>query len=139
VDPEVLKLARWVRRRVKRWVLNNPEIMTDMTGACAIASYALYRVLRAKGWGAEFCCGTSEWKGHCWVELNGHVLDITATQFDGPVIAVFPIRRPPMWFSKAVTGLKTLQGKTAEIEVESWESQSPIMYRRHVRRLVQQA
>lgn len=59
----------------------------DLEGCCAIASYALTKVVP----GAKFVVGCYVTKGkidnrpipmdHCWVQAGNEIVDITATQF----------------------------------------------------------
>jgi hypothetical protein len=50
----------------------------NLSGWCAIASYYLLRQLRSRGYqNAKFCAN----EDHCWLEWNGCLIDLTASQF----------------------------------------------------------
>jgi hypothetical protein len=55
--------------------LGDPD---DLCGSCGLASWALWKTLP----GSTLVVG--KWKDitHSWVEVDGHIVDITATQFD---------------------------------------------------------
>ena len=61
-----------------------------LRGLCGIASYALYQALIKEGFRPTFMMGDmpTVLGKHCWVELNGKVIDVTATQF-GVIDRVF--------------------------------------------------
>lgn len=78
------------------------------TGTCGRSSLFLTSVLRAAGHDdAEWCCGApgdhaaaegyhdgTGWRGHAWVGVAGHVLDITADQFGQPPVLLLPAPDP---------------------------------------------
>jgi ferredoxin len=96
---EILDLASRVRQavidygeslcNVYRGMAFDPD---NLGGACAIASTVLQKVLRQRGYDAEFVCSEGKHCHHCWVEVQGEVVDITATQFgqDYPEVHVVP-------------------------------------------------
>ena len=54
----------------------------SLSGYCAIASDALNDVLKSYGFDSKIVHADLKWYGpHCWIELNGWAIDITATQF----------------------------------------------------------
>lgn len=55
--------------------LGDPE---DLCGSCGLAAWALWRTLP----GTTLVIGKWNAITHCWVELDGHIIDITATQFN---------------------------------------------------------
>jgi hypothetical protein len=136
VVPEVKMLAQLVRERVCRWVRKDPEISHDLGGACAIASYALWRVLKAKGHPAVLVHQTDTDEAHCWVEVYGHTVDITATQYDGPPIAISLVGQPPEW-AYAYRFKHRRINQNAVREVKKWDNQSPLKYHSKIERLVQ--
>ena len=89
MDPlplEVIDLAHKVRIAVEE-LANNLEptwmiYKEDLAGMCAIASRALCTVLRSHGYRAKFVLAQYGLGSHCWVELDGWIIDITATQFE---------------------------------------------------------
>jgi hypothetical protein len=56
---------------------------TDLLGKCGICSYAVAEAFRKFGYKAEVKHGSflHKYYGHCWVESDGEIYDITATQF----------------------------------------------------------
>lgn len=65
-----------------------------MPGCCAITSFVLQRALRKLGDRAEFCSGYFSHKHkitpHCWLEIDGRVIDPTASQFGIPSLVYVP-------------------------------------------------
>jgi hypothetical protein len=51
----------------------------DLNGACAVASWLLFRALRDQGVEADFCISADE--GHCFCMVGDFVVDPTARQF----------------------------------------------------------
>lgn len=81
-----------VRRTVKRWANDNPFIsLDDMMGACAITSYTLWMILKELGCQQAklVCLEDHHCSGHCYVEYAGHIIDVTATQFDPTLPSVY--------------------------------------------------
>ena len=81
-------LAEFVRQQCELWGAEN-NFSKHLDCMCAIASHALtywfrkhsYQAVLAKG---EFTTDPDmDWGDcHCWVELDGEIWDITASQFD---------------------------------------------------------
>ena len=59
------------------------EFPLDLCGSCAIVSAILFKVLKDGGYNPFFWCGENfcQGGGHCWVEVDGFIVDLTATQF----------------------------------------------------------
>ena len=134
---EIQQIADHIRRQVKRWVKNDPSISSDLTGACAIASNALWQTLRLLGYDkANLVCVSTIDYGHCWVEYRGSVIDITASQFAGPEIAIFKRREAPSWFKTETWGRRRWNEHALK-EVWEWGSHSPINYQKQTERLVE--
>lgn len=61
----------------------------DMGGACGVASMHLLNLANKRGFNPTFVSGffagpkniISKSGGHCWIEYDGHIIDVTATQF----------------------------------------------------------
>lgn len=76
-----------VRRFLRRLRRYYPESITeDFMGACAIASTTLTRILKRCGLPATFVLGrfytpAGQHSSHAWVEVDGVIVDVTATQF----------------------------------------------------------
>jgi len=59
-----------------------PYVQPNLCGACGVASEALHTLLERHGHKSELLAGmldSRDW--HCWVELDGWVLDVTGEQF----------------------------------------------------------
>lgn len=111
-----------------------------MAGACAIASYTLYKVLEEAGYDPEFCCTYNDWDdGHCWVSLGNSVIDLTATQFctEMPKIYVETYPNYRKFLEKHVpNSRKPLKNIWAIKETMYWNEQSPLKYQAHIKRLI---
>lgn len=98
-DHLVLSTASLVRMAICAVVAPRTWRNTTLEGACGIASYALVRALKLQGRPATFVLGWHECEcggedcgagiGHCWVEVSGVVVDITARQFHASAPDVF--------------------------------------------------
>jgi hypothetical protein len=89
---EITRLAGEVREAAKELAIDiyqeehGAADPFDLCGMCAIASYALEQVLFDHGYESEFILAILDDPrpcSHCWVEIDGWIIDITATQF-GP-------------------------------------------------------
>lgn len=138
LHPDVERVAERVRAKVVRWVAGNPNIGNNLCGACAIASFALWRSLRAIGRQAKLVASIDDgYSAHCWVELSSHVVDITATQFGGPRIAIFKAGEIPDWaYEEVYVSGRKLVDAAAVKNIEQWDQQSPIVYKSKIDRLV---
>jgi hypothetical protein len=92
--PTPRQLATIVRKRAEEYAERtegfDPKTLDSM---CAIASYALVKALHKHGYkSAKLVVFEDENEGHCWVEYNGYVYDVTATQFDMRRPGVFIVR-----------------------------------------------
>lgn len=81
----IRRLARRVRTYLRAFRETVGVIYEDMAGACAIGSMILYKILRSIGLPATFVVGWWQ-RGchrtpHAWLELDGEIIDVTATQF----------------------------------------------------------
>lgn len=74
-----LEICKEVRRRAEA-LFNNSS---DLNGKCAICSWAIADIFRQFGYNAQVKHGlfVHESYGHCWVESDGEIYDVTATQF----------------------------------------------------------
>lgn len=89
----IRKLGLAVRKHLYRLHRYYPEaIARDLTGACAIGSVIMTRLLRRMGLAPVFVVGVYESSTqnspHAWVELDGEIVDVTATQFGRHLPAV---------------------------------------------------
>ena len=141
LDPMVLKAAQAVRKEVEIWAhrLSDPEdCMIDpdsLTGCCAIASYLLHRTLTHLGikstltMGRFFVNGRPSWDddanehcNHCWVVVDGQIVDVTASQFGCPdPVFVGPIDDDRYYVVRS--------GAAARHNIlRDWNTQSPVCY-----------
>lgn len=109
------KQARvWAEENVQRF-----ECHDNLMGMCAIASGRLWMLLRQQGITsrlmlAELPNGTC----HVFVEYNGAIVDVTATQFGKPEVVVIEMSGRSEWFwtasyvFKDVTTLRANQIET---------------------------
>lgn len=84
-------MKRWIAEKVREkaevYVKKMPKTDdiddSNLAGLCAIASFALKKELEKNGYEAQLIRGGFQdaWGGHCWVECEGEIIDITATQF----------------------------------------------------------
>ena len=126
-DPRVLHIAK----RTRAWaeaLARRHGFPPDLCGLCATASAQLMLALRAKGYDAVF----HENYGHCFVVLNGYIIDITATQFgkrNKVFIHQYPLPKRGEWKdywwtrSKARTfnGVRRIQRRQDWFEIERAE------------------
>ena len=81
---DILNVAREARELCeilsRRHFLNRSKKIT-LAGYCLLASDLLYHRLKNKSFKPKFMVGENYYKGHCWIEIDDYVLDITATQF----------------------------------------------------------
>lgn len=89
---EVAELVRW---EIEAFVLNRDCSISykDLCGACGIGSWVLNRVYRRLGVNSHFVMGRYDknshfhdtyYGNHCWLEIDKHIVDVTATQFGVP-------------------------------------------------------
>lgn len=50
---------------------------SDMCGFCAVSSYIVFLYLSKRGFKPKFMLADC----HCWIEVDNHFVDLTATQF----------------------------------------------------------
>lgn len=139
VPPTVLRVATVVRSEVSRWVGRAGIDRKTLCGACAIGSYAFWRCLRAMRYRATFVCHFDGASGHCWVEARNHIVDITATQFGGPEVAVFEVGQTPSWLANPLVYYpgRRYENRRALGVVQTWDSQSPVGYEDRIEILAQ--
>jgi len=134
-------LASKVRDAVRIWTEHSCEIDTTLGGACAIASYTLWQAFDASEIDARFVLYNGTLGSHCWVESDGKIFDITATQFGGPEVAVFDTSEHPDWFAEAISfdSVKDvfLYDEVACKDLRGWpREQDPITYETEIYRFL---
>ena len=147
IDSRVIKVAKLVRDKVTRWTKDNRDVDDNLCGACAIASYTLWRVLNTLGYSPTFACIYTPDCSHCWIEIGDKMLDITATQFGESEIFV---ASPDHWINYFLNDdsfdddyivddtIEVLKNKQAISTVKDWSSQSPVSYYKEINRLCRQ-
>jgi hypothetical protein len=73
VLPVALEVREWLHKRARSQT-------HDMCGYCGVGSAELWRRLQAKGIASTICVHVSSF-GHVFLEVDGHVVDVTASQF----------------------------------------------------------
>lgn len=151
------RIATRVRKGMERFAPTvNEKVngdMQDLNCYCAIASHALMTALKKAGIPAKLVVGyfdeDEEWDyndesdnqldaNHCWVEIEGHYMDITATQFaqysEEKVVILAKEDADlyyPYTFPKTI---KNMQGKKRD----SWGNQAPrVEYTKQILALAQ--
>jgi hypothetical protein len=135
----IQKLGSFIRSQVEIWTKHNPDIDEyDLAGACAIASYTLYRCLIKLGYQPKLIMADSGCGCHCWVELNNYIIDLTATQFNKALPKVLIVSKYS--YKKLIPELKNYKtlsnNKNAVKFIKTWDQQSPLIYLSKIRRLV---
>lgn len=87
----VLRTDAWAKRQAHK-----AEFGSDRAGLCALASARLCAELELAGFQpAVRVVHSARLSGHCFVECEGWLLDVTATQFGLSALEVHPMRRRP--------------------------------------------
>ena len=125
---ELERLGRAVRRELSPLLLRgikSGDFYGDFGGACAIVSYTMYRVLRKQGLEPTLALAGGRFRTylHCWVEVDGFIVDLTATQF-GYKRPVQVVTRPSEWHKPLIS-----RGRRVITEVKGWHGQSPLRHR----------
>jgi hypothetical protein len=82
MDNRIKEVAMLVRKAVVAHA-SSIGYPGNLSGMCAIASFTLARALESEGIIAIPIQGyVDNGGGHCWIEVAGNVVDVTATQFD---------------------------------------------------------
>jgi len=92
LDPKIIEIATDIRKKAYNFAMSDASKEYDfhhednLSCMCAVASYALYKDLLKKGYNSDtvkFVEGDfeDEYCGHCWIEIEGFIVDVTATQF----------------------------------------------------------
>lgn len=145
INKEIKDTCILVWMHVRKWVENiyciDPE---DMQGACCIASYTLYRILKAKGYNCNFIMAMDkdDYEGHCYVEYENYVLDLTPKQFniELPDILVIKKEKYIECIPKLDKYVRVVSGKRAIGQFKEWtKEQNPLTYRGKIDYLIKKA
>jgi hypothetical protein len=99
-----IRAARRVRRSLVRWRRN-----TDLGGDCAIASLLVASAIGDLGALRHHDLSFKSWSPHVWNEIDGVIIDVTATQFNDldeyqPYVRGVLVTTEPRIFHAQVTG-----------------------------------
>lgn len=94
-----LETRAWAEENVEK-ILNYPAL--DLGGLCAVAASELFIRLGKIGVQSTLCSVSTDDGGHCFVEVDGWIVDVTATQFGSEFgsIEIFSSKRKPARFTK---------------------------------------
>lgn len=120
-----------VQRKVQQAAIDMDAALgaaDDLAGTCGYASWALWQVLP----GSHLVLG--EWDGytHAWVEYDGYIVDITATQFG----AFARVRLLLKTSKRASLYYREHMNSDAEDQVTEWY---PVEWRDELTRLLEEA
>ena len=76
----ILEVATSVRKKMVR-VAKDEGFSTDLCGLCLRASTVLHKALSRAGVKSKLIMGEYGGLEHCWVTVEGTIVDITGTQF----------------------------------------------------------
>ena len=83
----ILSVAKEVRAKCVRFAFSDAakdyhfHSCPDLECMCAVASHVLVTALKKKGCHGHIVRGEFNGNDHCWVEIYGHIVDITGSQF----------------------------------------------------------
>jgi len=124
------ELGRALRKEMKPFIKKHEsDFYGNFGGACGVMSYAMYQVLKRLGLKPVLALAGPQTQTfqHCWVEVDGLIVDLTATQF-GYDKTVQVTSRPSEWHKP----LK-YRGHRVINELKTWhDGQSPMNNRRAV-------
>lgn len=104
---KIKEVANQTRRWAERYAANN-YFPRDLTGVCAIAATKLFLDLQKNGFKDIHIVENTE---HAFVVCEGHIVDVTATQFGLGSIVIEPKSKKPNYtFWKTDRKFKTANG-----------------------------
>jgi hypothetical protein len=115
-----IKLAGVARNHIVRYM---PEWDNDLNGACGVATFHLMALANKHGTSPTFVAGLfslnqdEEEHGHCWIEYDGYIIDITAAQFDEELPLVHVVPAPDVHY---IYDFKTNDLDEAYNEIAYW-------------------
>ena len=101
IDPQIKKIARDTRK----WCMRHRykvNVYCDLCGMCAIAAGELHKRLTHAGFDSKIALRNKNF-GHAFVICEGHIVDVTATQFSWKykAVEIVPLSqkkdRPTFW------------------------------------------
>jgi hypothetical protein len=85
---------------VRHWTVAKAQQMKmdeDLCGMCAIASAELFKHLVHLGYKPEIHVWEGGWTAHCFVIVEDHVCDVTATQFGLHDVILEHVKEAEQW------------------------------------------
>jgi hypothetical protein len=139
LNNSIKKIGKFVRSNVIEWTKDNYDIdKWNLAGACAIASYTLYKCLIKLKYKPKFIVAEGCNGAHCWLELDNYVIDLTATQFNMALPKVLITNKN--YYFKAIPELKSYYevkvNRSAIKSTRTWNQQSPIIYNKEIRKII---
>lgn len=109
---KIYEIALVSRNELEKFAIKNNKIGNPVTLECycAIGAYTLNKILKSCKFKTQFITGTyyddiaDNVCYHCWVEINEHIVDITATQFSGITNRVHMISKENKLYKKELQG-----------------------------------
>lgn len=84
-----MDVHNWAKRQAAAWPTHYDQ---DLGGLCVIASRRLFRELLKLRLKPKLVYFHDSMIGHSYICIAGHILDVTATQFDCRQVEFFPAR-----------------------------------------------
>ena len=126
---QIRNVAKTVRKWAEEYAKEN-HYTRDLCGMCAIAAGETWRRLKGRGANPILCIAMYDPPfAHCFVECNGYIIDVTATQYDGPKVLV---RRKKLAQSQsshwvATWKCRTVFGFHRQQVKESWPDKQTVL------------
>lgn len=137
LDPKIKRLAKGVRKACEKLAFSKQALPfdfyreKDLTCMCAVASKFLFDCLKDNSFKPILVAG--HWNkldgdletNHCWIEVDNHLIDLTATQINiKEKVVILPLQK-----TKRAYTLKNKMRTLKEIknEFKGWsDAQSPL-------------
>jgi hypothetical protein len=133
---QAVRAARRVRRALVRWRRN-----TDLGGDCAIAALLVASAIGDLGSLRHHDLSFKSWSPHVWNEIDGVIVDVTASQFNDydefqPYVRGVLVTSEPRIFHAQITGTGAATMAFLEQRGWSWYDDAEDEYRRFRRAIV---
>jgi len=129
VDAATLSKIKRIAKDVRKWAerLQEQEQLWDnnLGCMCAIASYELFKRLRKARLDPTICFTNGDDGGHAFISCQGHIVDVTATQFTRkiPKVIVIPVKEIDyMTYEFWRPGTRAKSKKRFLDEISGWPS-----------------
>lgn len=131
----IKSIAKTVRRLCSEFAFSHAALChpfyrkNDLRCMCAVASSFLCQVLKLYGYKSTFHVGHYDTKSHknscinhCWVEVDGFIVDITVSQFNHKLPNIYIGRNFDAYLTKKIVNFS----KDLRVQFRSWDvTQSP--------------